>query len=284
MFVALVISLISLSFAQEIDPASDSNPRSLTRAEQLFFTGQKHYEAGKYDQAIVAWRTGYELSKRAAFLQNIALAQEDSGDYAGAAKTLYEYWPLLDPQDQPPIKEWIVDLEKKSALQQAALPDEKAFEPSPGALAEMPRVETVEHPKHTWVMPTSWGVLALSTTAATVATIMTSSVHSELTGMCGPINDELLCYSQAKPLIDEHNQLRWSTAALWTIAAAGAFNITLLMTRTDRGSTEAQILSQVNEPSDTTRSLKVTWQLPPLIDASTTISKITPHDDIALTQ
>ena len=55
---------------------------------------------GEYNQAIVVWRTGYELSQRPAFLQNIALAQEDSGDYAGAAKTLYEYWPLLDPKDQ----------------------------------------------------------------------------------------------------------------------------------------------------------------------------------------
>ena len=236
MFVTLLMmALVSPSTAQESTTTDETPKVTLTRAEQLYFEGQRLYDAGEYDKAISAWKSGYKLSKRPGFLQNIALAQEAAGDNSAAVQTLYEYWPLLSPEDQPQIKEWIVDLEQKIAATPTPTSEGEAQstamnKQNTSASTTVEQEVSPNTPKQTskqarWIPLVGWSLVAVSATAATALSLQSAKTKTELTSQCGESKDGLLCLDMAEPMLQQHNQLRLAATACWTLTAIGLSSV-----------------------------------------------------------
>lgn len=95
--------VLSIAFAQE--------PQS--RAEELFFIGQRLFEEQDYNAAIVSWEEGYRLTNLPEFKKNIALAYEAMGEYGQAIQHLSEYRALASLKEQDALKSWMDELKQK---------------------------------------------------------------------------------------------------------------------------------------------------------------------------
>ena len=88
------------------------------RAKELFFNGQLLYEEGEYESAVLAWESGYELTKLPAFLKNIALAHEANNNFSDAIVYLKKYRAFAPFEEQEKLKAWLTELEEHLATQE----------------------------------------------------------------------------------------------------------------------------------------------------------------------
>jgi tetratricopeptide (TPR) repeat protein len=159
--VAVVFLLLQLMSARA--PADEDESR--VRARAHFKAATALYEAGEYDQAIVEFRSAYELSPLPELLFNIAqahrLAQRPQQALEG-----YRRYLALEPQG--PVSEQaralIVELEAELAAHDPSPHDASATDRSP-APSERPR----DRADATNVSPASNAVVAAPLTRAATA-------------------------------------------------------------------------------------------------------------------
>ena len=72
-------------------PVDDPNEK---RAQELYEQGNTHYDLAEYDQAIDSFKEAYKLSKKPAFIYNIAQAYRQKGDCENALKSYKNYLRL----------------------------------------------------------------------------------------------------------------------------------------------------------------------------------------------
>ena len=79
--------------------AQDDEPSAaeLARAKQLYINGRELFSEEKYREAVDAWREGYRLSRKPAFLHNMGLAYEQMGFIEEAIDTLTRYRAFARP-------------------------------------------------------------------------------------------------------------------------------------------------------------------------------------------
>ncbi|HEY8428449.1 MAG TPA: tetratricopeptide repeat protein [Sandaracinaceae bacterium] len=102
----LALAALSPAHAQPSDDA---------RARQLYLEGDRHYQEGRYEEAVSAFQESYRLSGRPLLLFNLANAYERLGRYGDALDALREYLPHAPPDEQELIRARIASLEQRSA-------------------------------------------------------------------------------------------------------------------------------------------------------------------------
>lgn len=108
---ALVIGAAGTARA---DDASDRDKQ----ARELYYAGDNHYAAGRYEEALRNFERAYELSKRPQLLYNIANAYERMGEYEKAAAYLRRYLDSPEADDVSSVRERIKRLEMNAAARQ----------------------------------------------------------------------------------------------------------------------------------------------------------------------
>jgi tetratricopeptide (TPR) repeat protein len=96
---ALVAVLLASFTTTLVLPALARAEDSELRAKELYRNGERLYEEGLYEDAIVAWEIAYELSKRPLLLYNIANALERIGRWDEALRRINQYRALA-PEDE----------------------------------------------------------------------------------------------------------------------------------------------------------------------------------------
>jgi hypothetical protein len=91
-------------------------------ARRLFQEGDRLYQEGRYEDAIVRFEESYAMSGRPLLLFNMANAYERLARYASAADALRRYLPHAAPAETDMIQTRIAMLERRAAEQQAPPP------------------------------------------------------------------------------------------------------------------------------------------------------------------
>jgi tetratricopeptide (TPR) repeat protein len=114
---ALALALLQPALAQQPDPDGV--------ARQLFENGERLYDEGHYEQAIVAFQEAYALSGRPALLYNMANAYERLGRLEEAIEALNEFRIHASPEQQEVL------FSRVAALQQRLLEERPVPVPLP---------------------------------------------------------------------------------------------------------------------------------------------------------
>jgi len=95
--------------------AQDDEPSAaeLARAKQLYINGRELFSEEKYREAVDAWREGYRLSRKPAFLHNMGLAYEQMGFIEEAIDTLTRYRAFARADEVEELKQHIKALEER---------------------------------------------------------------------------------------------------------------------------------------------------------------------------
>ena len=130
-FGCIVGSASSVAYAQQAaDTTSELNETTRRQAEQAFWKGKEHYDAGEFEQARDQFQSAYSLVKDPYLLYNIAQACRKLGDCRQALET-YERF-LRDAPESPLAPQ----AEKQVAeLQVSCLPQVSAANPSDPTIA-----------------------------------------------------------------------------------------------------------------------------------------------------
>jgi tetratricopeptide (TPR) repeat protein len=171
-------------------------------ARAHFQTGEAHFKAGAFDDALAAYQAGYDAKPLPGVLVNIAQCQRRLGDLK-AARATYQKFVLVAPDSPllPQVRSMIAEidalLEKSASEKPSAAAEEEAKPPEPAATpvpaaarreqpaavlaapATEPRAES-EAPRRRWWL---WGALG----AVVVGGAVTAFVLS--TGGTTTIND-----------------------------------------------------------------------------------------------
>lgn len=102
-------------------PAFAESPAEV-EAKQHFMTGQKHFDAARWADALSEFSQSYQLSKYPALVYKMALCQDQLGKLA-EAQALYEKYLAEDPQTprRPGIKERIGKIKEQLAIRPAVV-------------------------------------------------------------------------------------------------------------------------------------------------------------------
>lgn len=100
------------------------------KAREAYYTGDNHYAAGRYEQALEHFEKAYALSKRPQLLYNIANAYERMGEYEAAAGYLRRYLKSPEAEDISSVRERIKRLEMNAdAKAREAAPENSEGDP-----------------------------------------------------------------------------------------------------------------------------------------------------------
>ena len=201
MIITWLLSLAPPAVAQDEPPELSAEDQ---RGRELYDNGVLLYNEGRYEQAILAWQAGYELTKRAGFLYNISNAYERLGKYEEALDTLAEYRVFAEASEREVIARRITSLEKRRDEKAASAPVNVAPPPADPSPPQPPPV-----------LPPTTGrrsrVSAGVTIAAAGALLVGGGVWSgqrsrsasqEVTALCvEQLNEAWLCPSNARPAL-----------------------------------------------------------------------------------
>jgi hypothetical protein len=163
------------ALAQTPAPSADE------QAHVLFLNGQRLYDEGRYEEAVQAFQTAYDLSKRPLMLFNMANAYERLGQLEQAIDTLNHYRVYADPSEQDVLLARVQTIERRLAAQRQAAPAPvpaplPAPGPSPGpvprdAAGPAGSGPTVQRRSLApWVLAVGGGVVALGGTGVAAYT------------------------------------------------------------------------------------------------------------------
>jgi tetratricopeptide (TPR) repeat protein len=112
-------------------PASGS-PAAKQEAKALYDQGLRYYNITEYDNAIIAFKKGYELSSEPAFLYNIGQAYRLKGDCVQATRFYRNYLREAGRGPQrADAEKWLKRCETDEAKHPAASPAPAAAAPAP---------------------------------------------------------------------------------------------------------------------------------------------------------
>lgn len=120
---ALVIACMVCGVAAPAMAQSDDE-----KAREAYYTGDNHYAAGRYEEALKYFEKAYKLSKRPQLLYNIANAYERMGEYEAAAGYLRRYLKSPEAEDVSSVRERIKRLEMNAEAKEEELRRERERE------------------------------------------------------------------------------------------------------------------------------------------------------------
>ncbi len=106
----ILLSLVlptSVVRADDEAPQEDVSAADDEAAKELYLSGERHYAAGRYEDAASDFLQAYELSKRPDLLFNVANAYERISDYESAAGYLEAYLETPDASNQVSVRQRI---------------------------------------------------------------------------------------------------------------------------------------------------------------------------------
>jgi len=215
-----------------------------SRAEELYKNGYVLYEEGDFASAVLAWESGYEMTKLPAFLKNIALAHEANNDFENAIIYLKKYRAFANFEEQEELKTWLLELEEKQAnqiekmqaeekaakmeadkIEQQRLEAEKLERERKEAERTALRNQEILPPAPTKSFPI-WTAVGTGTmvSLATASTIRTSGLYQDISAACKLVDNKRLCTNdvQENDLMDQFKQSQTISLALWGASIAGA--------------------------------------------------------------
>ena len=217
-----------------------------TRAEELYKNGYVLYEEGEFASAVLAWESGYEMSKLPAFLKNIALAHEANNDFDNAIIYLKKYRAFANFEEQEELKTWLTELESKQSDQLAQRQAEEVAAKEAAEKSEQQRLEAerIEREKknaeqaalanqqnHPLPEPQQrsfpiWSTVGTGAivSLATASTLRTSGLYQDISSGCNLVDGKGLCTNgvQENDLINQFEQSQTISLALWGASIAGA--------------------------------------------------------------
>lgn len=93
--------------------------KQLAEAKRLFEQGAELYGKGSYEQAIEAWETSYDLSKKDLILESIANAYERLGKPEQAREYLARWREAAPPEEHADLDARIKNLDERIAREKA---------------------------------------------------------------------------------------------------------------------------------------------------------------------
>jgi tetratricopeptide (TPR) repeat protein len=169
---ALVLVLVAADLPGRVavpgSAAEAAETDATSRARELYKSGEKAFKAGRYEEALREWESGYQLSARPLFLLNMGHAERRRGQL-GNARTLYRRFLLMEPETKlrGEIEGVLREIDGALATEEAG----KSAAPASATPANTPPpvpAAADEHPADTAVLP-SPTTLAAETTAVTSA-------------------------------------------------------------------------------------------------------------------
>jgi tetratricopeptide (TPR) repeat protein len=132
-----VLGLILLSAPLVSRPAHAADPPEEIVAREHYDKGQAAFQAGRYAEASREFEAGYELSRRPAFLLNMAHAERRQGELR-KARERYRRYLLVDPESnvRGAVESVLEEIERALAAEVAEPATAPAPAPSQPAATE----------------------------------------------------------------------------------------------------------------------------------------------------
>jgi hypothetical protein len=234
------------------------------RARELWMRGNRLFEEGKYEEALVAFEESYRLSERPGTLVALANTYELLGRLSEALATLHRYEPHAGPDEVKVIRERISSLERRVKAQ-PQVPDNAGGTPgdtsgqggqssgegggqvsgqgsgqvsgqvSGGTTAPRQR----ERPLAAWIVTGSGGAIVVAGLGLGLAA---SATRDDIIGRCGRFEGQTFCPVDVEPLIDRHRRLAVSAdIALGVGLATTAAGVVWLLLAGDDAETQPAI-------------------------------------------
>ena len=172
------------------------------RARVLYENGAILYEEGRYEDAVVAWKEGYELSNRPLFLFNIANALERIGRWEEALEYLNQYRAFAPSEERTVLERRMRNIERRlEESGQGTPPVEEtsgAREDASTPVAPVAKTTAGTLGPGAGLIGGGAAVLGLGAGLAVVAV----SARSEAETLCKDSTAGLLCPADAAPFLE----------------------------------------------------------------------------------
>ena len=230
--VSLLLAAVAWSSPAWAEPPANPTPEQLDRGRELYENGSMLYDEGRYEDAIVAWRQGYELTGLPDFLYNIANAQERLGDVKGALDTLGRYRAFATADERETLDRRIRSLEARLDKEPAPVP-----QPTPQP-APVPQPEPQPQPVaqgggvsgRTIVGASLIGLGGASLITGTVFGLNSAGAGRDAAALCVEGTDGPLCPDTAADFLDAEkgSALAADLSFALGLALAGGGTVVLL--------------------------------------------------------
>ena len=188
--------------AQEVD---------IEQAKQLYSNGKMLFDEGRYAEALLAWQIAYEQSEQPLLLFNMALAQEELGQFQAAIDTLYRYRIFAPKDEQASLVDKIADLttklEASMSVEEPVSESESVEEPVPETTANpqlLPDTAATEEATQATKVPgltpsTAWSVSGVAAASGLTFGILSLVKGNAAWNYCESTdNDRTLCTAQGE--------------------------------------------------------------------------------------
>lgn len=120
-------------------PAADESAQNRKRAAELYANGERLYQEGSYESAILAFQESFDLSKEPQLLYNIGNAYERLGDFANSRRYLDQYRAFAPEKEREALSRRIQALDQRQREKEqkereaaaAAAAENKPAQPQP---------------------------------------------------------------------------------------------------------------------------------------------------------
>jgi len=225
---ALVACLLASFTTALALPALALAEDSDLRAKELYRNGERLYEEGLYEDAIVAWELAYELSKRPLLLYNMANALERIGLWDEALRRINQYRALAPEDERETLDRRMRAIErrldKKHEADAARRAEEDILRAKPGSGTTNNSVTLRPRPQRPEGPPTGAIVLmALGSSGMTAGGFLGGfalEARSEAAVLCSGVGEVVLCPESAGSFLTRDASL--SLGADISLIAGGA--------------------------------------------------------------
>ena len=251
LLLSLLISMPALAIA---DSESDA------QARELFYKGEQHYAAGRYERAAVLYEGAYELSDRPAILFALANAHERMGNLDKAARYLRLYVRSAKPENKSDLMSRIEILETKRDQEKLAKEKTRIAEEEQRLakrIALLPKEEKAKPGSTLGVVALAGGGVGLVSAATFGLLSMRSGNKAE--NFC---KDGLCSGSASSALSKEKNfALAADISLAFAVVSVGTGLYLLLRSQNDDEKEPAKPAGQATRSASTQRNVSVVPQL-----------------------
>lgn len=108
-----LVAVLLVNFTSIALPAVARADEDEVRAKELYRNGERLYEEGLYEDAILAWERAYDLSKRPLLLYNMANALERIGRWEEALQRINQYRALAPEAERETLNRRMQAIERR---------------------------------------------------------------------------------------------------------------------------------------------------------------------------
>lgn len=213
----LLFAALTLHSPALAQPASEPSAEDVARAKELFRNGERLYNEGRYEDAIVAWQEAYDLSGQPALLYNMANAYERLGRYQESYDALNRYRVYASESEADAIDRRLLNLEQRLREQSpSTAPTQKA----------PPKAKTGGPP----VLPIAlYGVGAAGLGTGVAFALRAGNAREEAAGLCVSTEGGAICPDSAGPALSRDRSSSVLADIGFVVGVAGAAGGTALL-------------------------------------------------------